>query len=97
MSGNKHDAPTPAIRGRPVKPRQSTLLGPSIARAVDRRPCDRIRALIAEGGRPWIAKSADRPIEQSTTFELVTNLKAARGARPFRAESLLARADEVIE
>jgi hypothetical protein len=65
---------------------------------VDRGPCDRISALIAEGGRPWIAKPADRPNSSSQrTFELVTNLKAAEALGPAVLQSLLARADEVIE
>lgn len=43
------------------------------------------------------AHPSDMPFEQATQFELVLNLRAARALGTLPAESILARADEVIE
>ena len=85
-------AKLPAIYQWPDAAREGGLMayGPSLT-AMNRQLAGYASRIL--GG----AKPADLPIEQPTRFELVINLKTARALGITISQSLLLRADEVIQ
>ena len=82
----------PAIYEWPVAAREGGLMayGPSLSAMSHQLATYVVRILNG-------AKAADLPIEQPTRFELVINLKTARALGLTIPQSLLLRADEVIQ
>ena len=72
--------------------RAGCMLGYGPDRDELRRRAGEIIARIFKGGKP-----GDQPIEGPTRFELAVNLKEARALGLTIPQSLLLRADEVIE
>jgi putative tryptophan/tyrosine transport system substrate-binding protein len=83
----------PAMYQWPEMAREGGLVGygPSIVQ-IYRQQLSRMLAELLRGAKP-----ADIPIEQPTTFELVINLKTTKAIGLTIPESILDRADQVIE
>lgn len=82
----------PALSGWTEFARAGGLLtyGPNLAESVER--VGYLTSRILQGAKP-----SDLPVERSQSFELVVNLKTAKGIKLQIPTTLLAQADEVIE
>ena len=86
------DAKLPAIYQWPDAARDGGLMGYGPSRAAMYRQLAGYASRVLGGAKP-----ADLPIEQPTRFELAINLKAAKALGITIPQSLLLRADEVIQ
>jgi len=82
----------PAMDGRKQFPERGGLVAYGIDYAEHVRASIRYADRILKGAKP-----ADLPVEQPTKFELVINLKTAKALGLTIPQSVLARADQVIE
>jgi putative ABC transport system substrate-binding protein len=99
LHANRHDIIVqtaalrlPAIYQWPDTAEEGGLLGYGPRFSEFLRQWARQLAKVLEGAKP-----AELPVEQPTKFELVINLKAAKALGLTIPESLLVRADRVIE
>jgi ABC-type uncharacterized transport system substrate-binding protein len=76
--------------------REAVELGGLISCAVSVADANRLAAFFVDGIL-YGAKPADLPVEQPTSFQLAINLETARSPRLTIPQSLLLRADQIIE